>query len=119
MAFRGDTRSLALSDVFQNLLQNKQTGTLTVTPEGEHPMRVWFKQGSVQHFSPGVPSHEYLPLLLKQRAGATDDEIARGLKKGGKQRGLTAVLTKMGAVTEERVVEALRFLSEERIYDLF
>ena len=119
MAFRGDTRSLALSDVFQNLLQNKQTGTLTVTPEGEHPIRVWFKQVSVQHFPPGVPSHEYLPLLLKQRAGATDDEIARGLKKGGKQRGLTAVLTKMGAVTEERVVEALRFFSEERIYDLF
>lgn len=120
MPFRGDTKSLSLGDVFQNLLQNKQTGTLTVSPAEGRPAHLYFLEGVVTHYSPGTDALAYLPTLLRKRAGATDEEIEKAVKKRGRSKSsLTQVLVKQGAVTQERATEALRFHSEEAIYDLF
>ncbi len=120
MPFRGETPSLPLSDVFQNLLQNKQTGTLTVTPKDGKPVHAYFKDGVVHHFSPGRDSLSYLPAVLRKRAGVTDEEIEKAVKKRGRsQKALAQFLVKAGALDDEKAKGALQFFGEEQIYDLF
>ncbi|MCI0340448.1 MAG: DUF4388 domain-containing protein [Planctomycetales bacterium] len=120
MPFRGETPSLPLSDVFQNLLQNKQTGTLTVTPKEGKPIHVYFRDGAVHHLSPGRDSLSYLPAVLRKRAGVTDEEIEKAVKKRGRsQKALAQFLVKAGALDDEKARAALQFFGEEQIYDLF
>ena len=62
MVFQGDLTNINLAGVFQNLLHNRQTGTLVVTPDRSSPVAfgtaggkhyIYFREGRICMHSSG------------------------------------------------------------------
>ena len=46
MGFQGQLSSVNLTDIFQTLTMNRQTGTLTVST-GDQAVNIWFENGLI------------------------------------------------------------------------
>ena len=118
MAFQGDLSNINLASVFQNLLHNRQTGTLLLR-RGREERYVYFREGVITMYSQGpgkgTPLAEFM--LRLGIVGEKDLEAARK-KKRGRAR-LSQVISKMGLASPEEIRNAVEEFVREEIYDLF
>ncbi len=117
MAFQGDLSNINLASVFQNLLQNEQTGTLRLY-DGDRERFVYFDEGKIAMFSAGRDGRTPLAEFLLRRGDVTPGLIKSAKKKLRGRRNLTQVLTKM-AVEKTDIAAAAKSYVEEEVCDLF
>lgn len=128
MAFQGDLSNINLAGVFQNLMHNAQSGTLTLTPrpgsslssdEDEPAERfLYFRDGRVRMYSAGRGSVTPLGSQLVAQGKLREKDLASAEKKRGKSRSLTSALHKMGVEKADITAAVRRYILEE-VYDLF
>jgi tetratricopeptide (TPR) repeat protein len=118
MAFQGDLGNINLASVFQNLAQNRVTGTLIVR-RGKEERYIYFREGQITMFSEGAGEEAPLPGLLVRLGVVEKGEMDKALKKRKGRTSLSQVLSKMGLAEETQILQAIRTFVYEEIYDLF
>ena len=118
MAFQGDLGNINLASVFQNLSQNRLTGTLALRRANEERY-IFFRDGQINMFSEGKDEKAPLAELLVRLGVVEKDEMDKALKKRKGKASLSQVLSKMGLAEETQIIEAVRTFVAEEIYDLF
>ncbi|MCK6459359.1 MAG: PQQ-binding-like beta-propeller repeat protein [Planctomycetes bacterium] len=119
MAFKGDLTNISLFDVFQTLSQNKQTGVLVLTRDGQ-TKKVHISPDGVRIFF----SRSFRPLRLGEifvrrgRISQQDVEILL-LEQKKQYRPMGELLIESGKVTEEEVADVLRYHAEDEIFEVF
>ncbi len=118
MSFQGNLQSLGLFDVFQNVHQNRKTGTLVVRSERSERF-VHFDDGLVHLVSygrgRGLPIRDY---LLKRGYVAKTD-LEKALRARGRSRAaLRSFLAKLGILSEEDFSAAMQERVEDFLYEL-
>ncbi len=119
MAFEGNLRDLEFGDVVQTLSMTRQYGTLVV--RGPEERRVAFTERGMVLLS-ARPSHgERVGRYLLGRGRVTADalETARRATRRATEAALGDALLEAGAVTEEHLAEARRYVAEDDLFDLF
>ncbi len=118
MSFQGDIASLPISDVFQNLLANKKTGTLTVRLEDSREIYVQFVDGSIvsYHDSDGFSIARWL--LDKAIVDADSTENALKRYRRAKKKTFGQILHDLGALEFEAYEKYVRYLVSECLYEL-
>ncbi|GEM_PF-1867669 len=117
MAFSGDLESFSLTDVFQKVQQNQDTGRLLVD-DGKRPFHVYFAEGKVRGVKPVSGDDPYLGGVLKRRGGVSADRLKKIFKRASKDGPIMAAW-RAGALTESKASELLAFYCSERVFDLF
>jgi len=117
MAFQGDLSNINLASVFQNLMQNEQTGTLRLF-DGDRDRYIYFKSGNLAMFSSGKEGRTPVGEFLLRRGDVTSRQLLTAKKRRRGRRNLTTVLTRMG-IEEKSIREAVRTYVEEQVCDLF
>jgi tetratricopeptide (TPR) repeat protein len=117
MAFSGDLESFSLTDVFQKVQQNSDTGMLLVD-DGKQPFNIFFKDGKVRGVSAVSGDDAFLLGILEKRSQIPEEKLKKILRRKSKD-GHIAAAHRAGALTDSGVKELLTFYSGERIYDLF
>ena len=118
MAFQGDLGNINLASVFQNLSQNRLTGTLALRRANEERY-IYFRDGLINMFSEGKDEKAPLAELLVKLGVVEQDEMNKALKKRKGKASLSQVLSKMGLAEETQIIQAVRTFVAEEIYDLF
>ncbi|MBN1808830.1 MAG: DUF4388 domain-containing protein [Planctomycetes bacterium] len=118
MAFQGELGNINLGSVFQNLSQNRLTGTLRLR-NGKLVRHIYFRDGQINMFSEGEDSRTPLAGLLVRLGVVEEDEMAKAMKKKRGRASLSQVLSKMGLAKETEIQQAIRTFVLEEIYDLF
>ena len=118
MSFQGNLQSLGLFDVFQNVHQNRKTGTLVVRSERSERF-VHFDAGLVHLVSygrgRGLPVREH---LLK-RGYVSKGDMEKALRARGRSRAaLRSFLAKLGVLSEEDFAGAMQERVEDFLYEL-
>ena len=129
MAFHGDLSHINLADVFQNLMNNHQTGTLTVTLRGGSILssaheasaerHVFFLDGKIQLYSSGKGHVTHLGRDLLAKGVIDAEALAAAEKKRRPGQSLYSVLAKSGATDAVNLTEAIRRHVQEGVCDLF
>ncbi|HEX5137601.1 MAG TPA: PQQ-binding-like beta-propeller repeat protein [Planctomycetota bacterium] len=119
MAFKGDLTNISLFDVFQTLSQNKQTGVLVLTRDGQ-TKKVHISPDGVRIFF----SRSFRPLRLGEifvrRGRITQQDVEILLLEQKKQyRPMGELLIESGKITEEEVGDVLRYHAEDEIFEVF
>ena len=117
MAFQGDLSNINLASVFQNLLQNEQTGTLRLY-DGARERYVYFREGRISMFSSGKEVHTPVGEFLVRRGDLTEAQLVTAKKRRRGRRNLTSVLGRMG-IEEKKIQDAVRNFVEEEVCDVF
>jgi tetratricopeptide (TPR) repeat protein len=118
MSFRGSLQSLGLFDVFQNVHQNRKTGTLVVRDERSERF-VHFADGLVHLVSYGRGRGLPLRDHLVKRAYLSQEGLEKALRARGRGRApLRKTLAKIGMLEEDEFVAAATERVEEFLYEL-
>ncbi|MCX7805146.1 MAG: DUF4388 domain-containing protein [Planctomycetota bacterium] len=129
MAFGGDLSNISLADVFQNLFNNRQTGTLTVSaqsgsfvamPDEKSPERhVFFREGKVAMYSAGrgVPTPLGRYLVARGLLHASDLQDLESRREKGMP--LASAVVAAGLTDAMNVAQTLREYAMDEICDLF
>jgi tetratricopeptide (TPR) repeat protein len=76
MGFQGQLSSVNLTDIFQTLSMNRQTGTLAVTGPS-HVVHIYFEQGNITMCSaPVLNGHPYLLDILAHKGHLSADKLS-------------------------------------------
>ncbi|MHC4660125.1 MAG: DUF4388 domain-containing protein [Planctomycetota bacterium] len=117
MTFRGELASISLADVFQNLKNNRQTGTLKIfTPE--EAKWIYFLDGDVACAAAGKEPKDCLNHLLVNAGMISEEKLIQLLTKKGK-RTLSELLVKEGILDGKSCYDGLRTYIEELIFECF
>jgi tetratricopeptide (TPR) repeat protein len=120
MGFQGQLSSVNLTDIFQTLNMNRQTGTLSITGP-VMVVHVYFEQGQVAMSSaPSVNGRPYLLDALIHKgtlASEKADEIAQQLRSTGQP--LRDLLLANGAVADYELDEMCAWCIEELVCPVF
>lgn len=114
----GQIEKFNLASVMQNLLQNQATGTLTVEPP-DGPRYIYFFEGLVANVRPEGEWQYALGRILLRLGLVEADALERALKAVKPNDTLVNILHRRRKLTLKDAEEALRFLQEEVLYDLF
>ncbi|MHC5079321.1 MAG: DUF4388 domain-containing protein [Planctomycetota bacterium] len=117
MAFSGDLESFSLSDVFQKVQQNQDTGCLLID-DGKRPFHLFFKTGKVQGVIPASGEDPFISGVLSKRGKIEEKTLQKILKRAAKTGPIMAA-HKAGVLTDSAARKLLEFYCAERIYDLF
>ncbi|MHC4780117.1 MAG: DUF4388 domain-containing protein [Planctomycetota bacterium] len=117
MAFSGDLESFSLTDVFQKVQQNADTGKLLID-DGKRPFDIFFEDGKVRGVTPSSGDDVFLLGILEKRSEIPEEKLKKLLKRKTKDGPIMAA-HRAGALTDSGVKELLTFYCSERIYDLF
>jgi outer membrane protein assembly factor BamB/tetratricopeptide (TPR) repeat protein len=120
MGFKGNVESFSLADVFQNLGQNRQTGTLHIfTPENDEKW-VWFQDGRLVGAVSSARKPYSLLNVLRGRGLVGGEAVtqARELRQSSNQP-LAACLKECAGLTDEQMLETTRNCVELEIHELF
>lgn len=117
MSFQGNLKSLCLFDVFQNVMNNRLTGTLLLQTGREERM-VHFEEGKVAMLSlgrgVGMPMKEF----LVRRGWVTPDDLDRVQRKRGTSRvPLPDLLDKQGVLPRDHFQQAIEDHLTELLYE--
>ncbi|MBA3707656.1 MAG: DUF4388 domain-containing protein [Planctomycetes bacterium] len=120
MGFQGQLSSVNLTDIFQTLNMNRQTGTLSISGP-VMSVHVYFEQGQVAMSSaPNVNGRPYLldALIHKgQIAAEKADEVAQQMRTTGQP--LRDLLLAGGAVADYELDEMCAWCIEELVCPVF
>lgn len=118
MAFQGDLSNINLASVFQNLLHNRQTGTL-ILRRGSEERYVYFRDGVIGMFSHGPGGSTPLAEFLLRLGLVEEKDLNAAQKKRRGRARLSQVISKMGLASEEDIRNAISTYVREEVYDLF
>jgi len=118
MSLQGELGNINLASVFQNLAQNRVTGTLRIRRPGDE-RHIYFRDGLISMFSEGEDSQAPLAEMLVKLGVVEEDQMAKGVKKKKGRASLSQVLSKMGLAEEGEINQALKTFVMEEIFDLF
>jgi tetratricopeptide (TPR) repeat protein len=118
VTFQGNLKSLCLFDVFQNVMNNRLTGTLLLQIGKEERM-VHFEEGKVAMVSlgrgVGMPMKEF----LVRRGWVTPEDLDRVQRKRGTSRiPLPDLLEKQGVLPRDHFARAAEDHQNEFLYEL-
>jgi tetratricopeptide (TPR) repeat protein len=117
MTFRGDIASIGLADVFQNLKNNRQTGTLKLYTPDETEW-IYFHEGEIACAAAGdKPSAASMQLLVDSGL-VTEDRLRELLGTSGNKT-LTDILISEGVLSNESLLEGLRGYTQELVLQCF
>jgi len=119
MAFTGNLKTVAFSDILQLLSQGKKTGALLVT-KGPLKKEVYFGNGNIVYATSANDEEDLLGNLLLKRGKISKPDLDRAIslhKSTGKKLGVT--LIELNLFSREEVVAALKLQIEEIVYNLF
>jgi outer membrane protein assembly factor BamB/tetratricopeptide (TPR) repeat protein len=119
MAFKGDLTNISLFDVFQTLSQNKQTGVLVLTRDGQ-TKKVHISPEGVRIFFTRSFRALRLGEIFVRRGRITPQDVEILLLEQKKQyRPMGELLIESGKVTEEEIADVLRYHAEDEIFEVF
>ena len=118
MSFQGNLKSLCLFDVFQNVMNNRLSGTLMLQT-GNAERMVHFEGGTVAMISlgrgVGMPMKEF----LVRRGWVTPEDLERVQRKRGTSRvPLPDLLEKQGVLPRDHFQQAAEDHLTESLYEL-
>ncbi len=115
----GSLGTVPLSDLLQLISTSGKTGMLSVTREGQ-TREIFFVKGNIMHASSSGSEEELLGniILNRKRIHKSDLERALSLQKVTRKK-LGTILSEMGLISRDELVEFLRFQIEEIVYRLF
>lgn len=119
MAFKGDLTNISLFDVFQTLNQNRQSGVLVLSREGE-TKKIHISPQGVRIFF----TRSFRPLKLGEifvrRGRITPQDVEILLLEQKKEyRPFGQLLVESGKVAQEDVERVLRYHAEDEIFEIF
>jgi|GEM_PF-3559447 len=120
MGFQGQLNSVSLTDIFQTLSMNRQTGTLIV-PGADGPVHIWFDQGQIARCSAvAVGGRPRLIHALHHRNLLTQSQ-ADGLFEQFRniRQGLRDLITATGLVSDPDLDEISAWCAEEIVCPAF
>lgn len=121
MAFQGDLASFSLADVFQNLTQNKQTGTLQINVGVAHKERhLHFQKGNLLYLSYGPNTRALYPEIFRSK-GLLDQETFDKALNHSRDTGKPFVeaILGLGLANPDQLAVVCSHAIEESVYDLF
>ncbi len=119
MAFTGNLKTVAFSDILQLLAQGKKTGALVAT-KGPLKKEVFFRNGNIVYATSANDEEDLLGNLLLKRGKISKPDLDRAVslhKSTGKKLGVT--LIELNLFSREEIVGALKLQIEEIVYNLF
>ncbi len=121
MAFQGSLESVNLADILQTLAMNRQTGTLSITRDGQHSRHIWFENGDIAIVD--AASNDGGPLLLEVMVskGVLNQAQAEELRKRlySSRQDLRELLMASNLVPLPELDEVCAWCIEEAVCDLF
>ena len=120
MAFQGTLETFNLADVFQNLAQNSQTGTLHLNREDGDQRYLYFQMGKLKYLSKGkgVGILRDGMYVARQVCDPTEVQQAQQMARNSSKT-VAQCLVSLGAADEASIGKVIRFYIEEETYDLF
>src|SRR5262245_28582706 len=119
MALKGDLKNVQLADLFQTLTSNNQEGVLRLRWQ-DQTKEIYFGRQGITLLNPQIQLRRRLGDMLVEadviERGVLDEALAQQAKTG---EYLGAIMTDMGAITEEQLQRVLSRQIEEEIYTLF
>ncbi len=115
----GNLKTVPLSDLLQLISTSGKTGMLSISREDQN-RSIYFVKGNIVHASSSGSEEELLGniILNRKRIQKADLERALSLQKVTRKK-LGTILSEMGLISKEELVEFLRFQIEEIVYRLF
>lgn len=114
----GQIEQIHLASVFQNLMDNQATGTLVVElPAGSR--YIYITGGLIDNCRADEDWQYALGRILMRMGAVQEDALGRAFKAVKKNETVVEVLQRRRKITAKNAAEALRFLQEEKLYDLF
>ncbi|HEY3323484.1 MAG TPA: DUF4388 domain-containing protein [Planctomycetota bacterium] len=120
MGFKGSVESFSLGDVFQNLANNQQTGTLHVFIAGGPEKFVFFQNGQLRNLSHGLGKPLLSPDVFFARGfidAAQLEQVRQRCQSTNEQPG--AALLALNLIESKDFSAVLKLQIEEEVYDLF
>jgi hypothetical protein len=115
----GNLRTVPLSDLLQLISTSGKTGMLSVKRE-EQKREIYFAKGNIVHASSSGSEEELLGNIILNRKSIEKSDLERALSlQKVTRKKLGTVLSEMGLISREELVEFLRFQIEEIVYRLF
>ncbi|TET37574.1 MAG: DUF4388 domain-containing protein [Planctomycetota bacterium] len=117
MTFRGDIASIGLANVFQNLKNNRQTGTLKLHAPDE-TIWIYFREGEIACAAAGEkPSAASLQLLVD--SGLVTEDRLRELLAASRKKKLADILISEGVLDNQSGLDGLRTYTQELVLQCF
>jgi len=115
----GNLRTVPLSDLLQLISGSGKTGMLSVTRE-DQTREIYFMKGNIIQASSSGNEEVLLGsiILNRKKIQKSDLERALSLQKITRKK-LGTILSEMGLISREELMEVLRFQIEEIVYRLF
>jgi hypothetical protein len=115
----GNLRTVPLSDLLQLISTSGKTGMLAVSRE-EQKREIFFVKGNIVHASASGSEEELLGNIILNRKSIEKSDLERALSlQKVTRKKLGTILSEMGLISREELVEFLRFQIEEIVYRLF
>ena len=115
----GNFRTVPLSDLLQLISTSGKTGMLSVTRE-EQRREIYFIKGNIVHASSSGSEEELLGSIILNRKSIEKSDLERALSlQKITRKKLGTILSEMGLISREELLEFLRFQLEEIVYRLF
>jgi tetratricopeptide (TPR) repeat protein len=117
VSFQGNLKSLCLFDVFQNVMNNRLTGTLLLQV-GKDERMVHFEEGKVAMLSLGRGVGMPMTEFLVRRGWVTPEDLERVQRKRGTSRvPLPDLLDKQGVLPRDHFQQAVEDHLTELLYE--
>jgi hypothetical protein len=115
----GNLRTVPLSDLLQLISTSGKTGMLSVSRE-EQKREIYFIKGNIVHASSSGSEEELLGNIILNRKSIEKSDLERALSlQKVTRKKLGTILSEMGLISREELMEFLRFQIEEIVYRLF
>lgn len=121
MGFQGQLNSVSLTDIFQTLSMNRQTGTLIVPGVTGNQVHIYFDQGQVARCTGMVVNGKpFLLAALETKGLLTPDQVATALQQfKGNRQGLRELLLATQVIAEPDLDDVSAWCAEEMICPVF
>ncbi len=118
MKFQGDISAIAVTDVVQNLANNRKTGTLAIQ-RGEVLRKIVFQDGKIASYWDNAGFS--IPRWVEDKGIVDPDTLKRALQNYRKSRKKTLgeMLHQAGAINHEDYLHHVKDLFQEVIYETF
>jgi Domain of unknown function (DUF4388) len=114
----GQLQEITLTDLLQNLISSKSSGTLTLQ-YNQVEKSIYIKEGHIVFASSNLPE-DRLGNVLIQTGKMTQEQVEAALKlKGATNRRFGAIVVELGFLPPKALFEGLKLHVREIIYSLF